>query len=165
MRPNLLPSPRFGLTQSLQRLRRQPRLHAEDHDLMKPHPAASSLTWSSASVGSRRGGGMRAAATARAPSEKQAAKGPRLHLRRTRRDPTGAITHPAVWIIKDDGRHRQSTGCRADDRERAEQILAEYIAQKRLGSAPRSARDPAQIPVADVISRYLRDVAGEARQA
>ncbi len=89
----------------------------------------------------------------------QAAKGPRLHFRRSRRDATGAVTHPAVWIIKDDGRHRQSTGCRADDRERAEQILAEYIAQKRLGATPRSARDPAQIPVADVISRYLRDVA------
>jgi hypothetical protein len=89
----------------------------------------------------------------------QAAKGPRLHLRRARRDASGAISHPAVWIIKDDGRHRQGTGCCVDDRERAEQILAEYIAQKRL--TRRGSRDPTQIPVADVIARYLRDAAAK----
>jgi hypothetical protein len=91
----------------------------------------------------------------------QAPKGPRLHLRRARRDAAGAITHPAVWIIKDDGRYRKSTGCGADDRGRAEQMLADYIAQKRLNAAPRGARHPAQIPIADVISRYLRDVASK----
>jgi integrase len=89
----------------------------------------------------------------------EAAKGPRLLLRRARRDATGAVTHAAVWYIKDDGRHRQSTGCGIDDRGRAEQLLAEYIARKRLEAMPRGARDPDQIPVADVIARYLRDVA------
>jgi hypothetical protein len=45
------------------------------------------------------------------------------------------------------------------DTGRAEQLLAEYIARKRLEAMPRGARDPDQIPVADVIARYLRDVA------
>jgi integrase len=89
----------------------------------------------------------------------EAAKGPRLLLRRARRNAAGAVTHAAVWYIKDDGRHRQSTGCGIDDRGRAEQVLAEYIARKRLEAMPRGARDPDQIPVADVIARYLRDVA------
>ena len=91
----------------------------------------------------------------------QAAKGPRLWLRRERRDRTGAVTHPAVWYIRDDGRYQESTGCRVDDRERAVQLLAEYIARKRLDGAPRGARDPAAVPVADVIARYVRDVAAK----
>jgi hypothetical protein len=32
----------FGLVKSLKRLLREPRLHPEDHDLVKPHWAASS---------------------------------------------------------------------------------------------------------------------------
>jgi integrase len=88
----------------------------------------------------------------------EAAKGPRLWLRRERRDESGAVTHPAVWYIRDDGRYQASTGCRLDHRERAEQLLAEYIARKRLETTPRSPREPSAIPVADVISRYLRDV-------
>jgi integrase len=93
----------------------------------------------------------------------EAAKGPRLLLRRARRDAAGAVSHSSVWIIKDDGRYRRSTGCGIDDRGRAEQLLAAYIARKRLETT-RGARDPDQIPVADVIARYVRDVAaGQAR--
>jgi integrase len=91
----------------------------------------------------------------------QAAKGPRLWLRRERRDQSGTLTHPAVWYIRDDGRYQQGTGCGIDDRERAVQLLADYIAQKRLDGPPRSARDPASVPVADVIARYIRDVAAK----
>jgi hypothetical protein len=90
----------------------------------------------------------------------EAAKGLRLWLRRERRDKSGAITHKAVWFIRDDGRYQQSTGCGVDDREGAVQLLAEYIAQKRLDGA-RGVRDPASIPVADVIARYARDVAAK----
>jgi len=91
----------------------------------------------------------------------EAAKGPRLWLRRERRDQSGTLTHPAVWYIRDDGRYQQGTGCGIDDRERAVQLLADYIAQKRLDGPPRSARDPASVPVADVIARYVRDVAAK----
>jgi integrase len=91
----------------------------------------------------------------------QAAKGPRLWLRRERRDPSGTLTHPTVWYIRDDGRYQESTGCGLDDRGEAEQQLAEYIARKRLDATPRGTRDPAAIPVADVIARYVRDVAAK----
>jgi hypothetical protein len=36
----------------------------------------------------------------------EAAKGPRLWLRRERRDKSGAVTHKAMWFIRDDGRAR-----------------------------------------------------------
>lgn len=91
----------------------------------------------------------------------EAAKGPRLWLRRERRDRSGAVTHPAAWYIRDDGRYQESTGCGLDDRGRAEQKLADYLARKRLDAAPRGTRDPAWIPIADVIARYLRDVAAK----
>jgi integrase len=91
----------------------------------------------------------------------EAAKGPRLWLRRERRDRSGAVTHKAMWFIRDDGRYQEGTGCGIDDRERAVQLLAEYIARKRLDGAPRGARDPAAVPVADVIARYVRDVAAK----
>jgi hypothetical protein len=91
----------------------------------------------------------------------EAAKGPRLWLRRERRDRSGTVTHKAMWFIRDDGRYQEGTGCSIDDRERAVQLLAEYITRKRLDGAPRSARDPAAVPVADVIARYVRDVAAK----
>ena len=89
----------------------------------------------------------------------EAAKGPRLWLRRERRDRSGYITHKAVWFIRDDGRYQESTGCGLDDRRGAEQALAEYIARKRLATTFKSPRDPNTIPVADVIARYVRDKA------
>jgi integrase len=88
----------------------------------------------------------------------EAAKGPRLWLRRKRRDKSGAVTHPAIWYIRDDGRYQQSTGCSIDDRKRAVEKLADYIAQKRIAATPRGARDPAAIPIADVIARYVREI-------
>jgi integrase len=91
----------------------------------------------------------------------EAAKGPRLWLRRERRDRSGAVTHKARWFIRDDGRYQEGTRCGINDRERAVQLLAEYIARKRLDGAPRGARDPAAVPVADVIARYVRDVAAK----
>jgi integrase len=91
----------------------------------------------------------------------EAAKGPRLWLRRERRDRSGAVTHKAMWFIRDDGRYQEGTGCGIDDRERAVQLLAEYIARKRLDGAPLNSRDPTAVPVADVIARYVRDVAAK----
>jgi hypothetical protein len=91
----------------------------------------------------------------------EAAKGPRLWLRRERRDRSGAVTHKAMWFIRDDGRYQEGTGCCVDDRERAVRLLAEYIARKRLDEPPRNSRDPAAVPVADVIARYVRDVAAK----
>jgi hypothetical protein len=86
-------------------------------------------------------------------------KGPRLALRPARRDDRGRITHKSVWVIRD-GEHRRSTRCGRDDRERAEQALAEYIAYKRIAaSASKGDRHPSQIAVADVLALYLRDIA------
>jgi integrase len=86
-------------------------------------------------------------------------KGPRLWLRPAWRD--GASLRPAVWIIRDAGR-QISTGCAERDDREAQGRLARYIIEKH--QAPRRERDIAAIPVADVISIYLRDVVpGQAR--
>src|SRR5947209_694299 len=87
----------------------------------------------------------------------EAAKGPRLWLRRERRDRSGCVTHKATWFIRDDQRYQEGTGCSVDDRGRAEQALAEYLARKRYTTTPKNPRDPSAIPVADVIGRYVRD--------
>jgi integrase len=92
-----------------------------------------------------------------------AAKGPRLWLRKARRDGRGRITHGAVWIILD-GKHQESTECSAEDRGRAERALAAYIDRKHLAAIKEGVRDPAQIPVADVLALYGSDIApGHAR--
>ena len=39
----------------------------------------------------------------------EAAKGPRLWLRRERRDRSGAVTHKAMWFIRDDGRYQEGS--------------------------------------------------------
>lgn len=83
-------------------------------------------------------------------------KGPRLYLRRERRDRTGKLLRPAVYIIRD-GRYQQSTGCSRTDLCGAEEALAFYIGNKRL--APKGPRDPAQIPIVDVFALYARDIA------
>jgi integrase len=85
-------------------------------------------------------------------------KGPRLYLRRARYDNTGRITHPAVYLIRD-GSYQRSSGCPANDLGGAERCLAEYIARKHERSARRAGnRDPKQIPIADVLTIYLRDI-------
>lgn len=63
----------------------------------------------------------------------------------------------AVWCIVDQGR-RISTNCGEGAREAAERALAEYIAAKHDPAAKR-ARHPSQVPIADVLSVYLDEVA------
>jgi integrase len=82
-------------------------------------------------------------------------KGPRLYLRRARRDKEGE--HAAIWIIRD-GTNQQSTGYPAHDIDGAERALAVYLANKHERSARAGSREPDQIPVADVLTIYLRDV-------
>jgi len=83
------------------------------------------------------------------------AKGPRLQLRRAR------STRQAHWVILDtlDGRHEESTGCGARDRVGAERALSTYIGRKHVTRVAVDARDPAEIPVADILALYARDVA------
>lgn len=85
------------------------------------------------------------------------AKGARLWLRKAQHDKSGKLTHTAIWIIKD-GRHRESTGCCAEDYRQAEDRLADYIANKRLDHVRDGIRPPAAIPVADVLALYSRDL-------
>jgi integrase len=85
-------------------------------------------------------------------------KGPRLWLRKARRDKRGRTTHQAVWLILD-GEHQESTGCGRDDRGGAETALEIYLAGKRIKATKARARDPDQIPVADVLALYGAEVA------
>ena len=83
-------------------------------------------------------------------------RGPRLWLRPARARGRDGSVERAVWIVRD-GRRSVSTRCGQGDRAEAEKQLAAYIAAKyRPG---RRGRDLGQIPVADVISIYLSDVA------
>lgn len=84
------------------------------------------------------------------------AKGPRLYLK-----PASRPTGQAKWVIRD-GAQTIGTGFSAGDRSRAEARLGEYIVSKHAPS--RRHRSLEEVPVADVISIYLRDVApGQAR--
>ena len=66
--------------------------------------------------------------------------------------------HAAIWIIRD-GSHQQSTGCFARDINGAERALAVYLAEKHAQAARSERnRDPEQIPIADVLTIYLRDI-------
>jgi hypothetical protein len=42
--------PALGLAQALERLRRKPRFHAKDHDLVQPHASGIESGWRSAAV-------------------------------------------------------------------------------------------------------------------
>jgi hypothetical protein len=84
-------------------------------------------------------------------------KGPRLYLRRARRDKVGG--HSSIWLILD-GKDQHSTGCAAHDLEGAERALARYLAGKHARAARQAgSRNPDQIPIADVLALYLTDVA------
>lgn len=85
-------------------------------------------------------------------------KGARLWLRPARRDASGIITHPAVYLIRD-GRYSESTRCGRNDRELAERRLGEYIARKHVTNSAIGKRHPSSIPVADVLALYARDIA------
>lgn len=92
-------------------------------------------------------------------------KGPRLWWRKPRRSKrTGNITHPGVWLIRD-GKHQESTGCGHNDLDGAGRKLAAYISRKHVAEATKGGpRDPAEIPVADVIALYAKNIApGHAR--
>ena len=81
-------------------------------------------------------------------------KGARLQIKPASAD------RRAVWIIRD-GEKRTSTGCGAQDRRGAEQVLRDYLADKHLPD--RSQLDPASTPIADVLSLYASDHRGVAR--
>jgi integrase len=81
-------------------------------------------------------------------------KGAHLWLRPARRNKAGKIIHRAVWIVLDDGKHI-ATGCLEGEAERAEQVLAAYIARKY--TPDRRERDLDKVDVADVLSIYLED--------
>ncbi len=85
-------------------------------------------------------------------------KGPRLWLRKARRDKRGRITHRAVWLILD-GEHQESTECGRDNVDGAEKKLELYLARKRIAATKKGQRDPDAIPVADVIALYAAEVA------
>ena len=80
----------------------------------------------------------------------------RLWLRPGRRNEAGKITRSESWVILDCGKHI-ATGCAASEAERAEQILAAYIAEKYRPD--RRTRDVDAIDVADVLSVYVDDCA------
>lgn len=83
-------------------------------------------------------------------------RGPYLWLRPERRDGAGRVTHAAVWIIVD-GRYQESTKCARRDLAGAERALQLFIGKKHLGAARRP-RDPAEIPIVDVLSLYATEV-------
>lgn len=78
------------------------------------------------------------------------AKGARLWL-----EPASG-TRRATWVIRD-GSNKVRTGCARDDRGKAEQRLAEYIASKY--QIVRSKRHPSEILVLDVLNLYLAEAA------
>jgi integrase len=79
------------------------------------------------------------------------ARGPYLWLR-----PPRDRGDPAIWIVRD-GRHQHSSGFGAGARREAEAALGSYIASKYAPA--RRERGITEIPIADVISVYLADVA------
>jgi len=82
-------------------------------------------------------------------------KGPRLWLRRPRKDRAGRTIGQATWIIIDGNKH-VATGCAAGEAERAQRRLSEHIAQKY--EPTRTERALERIDIADVLSIYYDDV-------
>lgn len=81
-------------------------------------------------------------------------KGARLHLRKERRDASGAVTHHATWIIRD-GKRDTFTGCLGHEVGEAEQRLKDYIASKY--QPKRKERDIESILITDVLSIFVDD--------
>ncbi len=86
------------------------------------------------------------------------AKPPRLWKRPARRDKAGRVTHAAAWVILDRG-CQFSTGCNADDIEGAQRALADYINKRHERAATGQPRRLEDIPIADVLNLYAKDVA------
>lgn len=76
-------------------------------------------------------------------------KGARLWLRTSGQEP--------VWVIKD-GDVRVSTGCGEGDRAGAEKALAAFLAAKHNPNVDTPGKGLDEIPVADVLNLYARDV-------
>src|SRR5690348_14453608 len=82
---------------------------------------------------------------------------PRLWKRPERRDSEGRVTHTATWIILDGGR-QFSTGLDADDVDGANSALAAHINRQHERAASSGPRNIENIPVADVLNLYAKDV-------
>jgi integrase len=82
-------------------------------------------------------------------------QGPKLYWRVARRDAEKRLTHKAHWVIRD-GVCERSTGFGHGESEQAQTALAAYIVEKYQPQQERG-RDPACIPVADVIGIWLDD--------
>jgi hypothetical protein len=82
-------------------------------------------------------------------------KGPRLWLQPARKDRAGNIIEQAVWVIRD-GSVKRSTGCGPREIKRAEGRLRDYLNGKPTERV--SDRNPAVVPVADVVAIYTEDV-------
>ena len=82
-------------------------------------------------------------------------KGPRLVFEQDQFDKDGKLRTAACWVIRD-GPTRRRTGCGLEDREIAERKLGDYIASKYTVKRD-GAKDPASIPIADVVNLYLQD--------
>ena len=80
------------------------------------------------------------------------AKGPRLWLRPRRGD------RPAAWFILDGNRQRGTGLGRSASEQEKEQALQAYLVEKHTIAATSGSRDPSQIPVADVLAHYVRNV-------
>lgn len=63
----------------------------------------------------------------------------------------------AQWVIRD-GSYQKGTGRPAHDLIGAERALAAYIAEKHVRTLRKVSRDPERIPIADVLTVYLRDI-------
>jgi integrase len=68
------------------------------------------------------------------------------------------IVRQAAWVIRD-GTSFRSTGCAREDREGAEKILADHLAEKHGRPSRRRDGDPSEIFVTQVLNIYLQDIA------
>jgi integrase len=82
---------------------------------------------------------------------------PRLWKRSERRDKAGRLTHACTWVILDGGR-QFNTGLYIDDCATAQRALADYINAKHAAAITNGPRNADQIPLADVMTLYVRDV-------
>lgn len=82
------------------------------------------------------------------------AKGAHLYLKRAVYRPDGSLRKASVWVIRDGGR-QTSTGCPPQAVGEAETALAEYLVDKH--DPARRERDPASVPIADVLAIYVAD--------
>jgi integrase len=87
----------------------------------------------------------------------QRLKPPRLWLRPAQRK-FGVVTRPAFYVILDNGQ-QISTG--TADIATAEKALAAHVVAKHSRMAASTKRDTDQIPVADVIALYARNVVSQ----